>query len=270
MDLPAPLIREVLAYLAVTPSQPNLRFLNQLLRAYVRRVPWESASRIARRAHRQTPEACPRWPDEFWASAITSGAGGTCFESNYAFFALLRALGYHGYLTINDMAESSGCHTAIVVDVAGGARLVDVGFPIPVALRLDSGKATRTQTIFHTYVVRPLPDRCYQIERTVHPKRYMFTLIDRPVADEAYRAATTRDYGADGLFLDRVIFNKVIDDHMWRFNSDLPTHFSAFNRIGYAEEYIETGSVVSAVSNRFGFSEQLLGEAFNTLAQPDP
>ncbi len=40
----------VLRHLHISPAAPDLRFLDQLLGAYVRTVPWESAFRIVKRA----------------------------------------------------------------------------------------------------------------------------------------------------------------------------------------------------------------------------
>ena len=109
------LTRAVLSYLGVPAAPPTLDLIDTIVTAYTRTVPWESAFRIAKRARTPDTADCPRWPDEFWTDALTRGGGGTCFESNYALFSLLRALGYEGYLTINNMGETVGCHAAIVL-----------------------------------------------------------------------------------------------------------------------------------------------------------
>src|SRR5215213_6894083 len=90
------LSRAVLNFLGIKPGAPNVALLDQLIGSYVRTVPWESAFRIAKRARTANTSDCPRWPDEFWMEAMELGGGGTCFESNYAFFSLLLALGYNG------------------------------------------------------------------------------------------------------------------------------------------------------------------------------
>ncbi|MCA9956361.1 MAG: arylamine N-acetyltransferase, partial [Anaerolineales bacterium] len=120
------LTAQVLAFLKVEASRPTLPALEKLLAAYYCTVPWESIFRIVQRAE----DPSPRWPEQFWREAMTQGAGGTCFESNYAFFALLQTLGYDGYLTINNMGESIGCHTAVVIVLDGQKWLVDVGIPL--------------------------------------------------------------------------------------------------------------------------------------------
>lgn len=209
---------QILEHLGCRVGRPNLTTLSALMYTYVRRVPWESAFRIVRKDEGRAIVAA-RSPDEFWADAVERGGGGTCFESNYAFFALLRSLGFHGYLTLNNMGESVGCHTAIVVELEGQHFLVDVGIPLHRPLLLNPSVMTRCRASFHYYFARPEDALRYTIERSRHPKRYIFTLIDRPVSDAAYIAASNADYGDQGLFLDRVIINKVIGNTAWRFNS---------------------------------------------------
>ena len=108
--------RRILRHFALPiDSPPDLDTMRQLLARYTRTVPWESASRIARRARHQAATDCALLGADFWESHFASGSGGTCYESNYAFFALLRFMGYEGYLTINDMGSAIGCHSAIVI-----------------------------------------------------------------------------------------------------------------------------------------------------------
>lgn len=216
----------VLEYLGLAPAAaPNLALLERLVDAYTRKVPWESASRIARRVRlieiRNPPasDGFPRWPVEYWIEAIEFGSGGTCFESNYAFFTLLLALGYDGYLTINNMGDAIACHSAIVVKVMGRSWLVDAGYPVYAPLPLNPLEVTYRESAFHRYTIRPDGVDSFQVERDRHPDKYCFTLINSPVADETYRSITTADYRPGGLFLDRVVITKVIGDSVWRFNS---------------------------------------------------
>ncbi|RMG78552.1 MAG: arylamine N-acetyltransferase [Chloroflexi bacterium] len=227
----------ILHYLGCTAEQPSVAAVNRLVAAYVRRVPWETAFRIVRRAQFSAPQECPRWPHIFWDDAIHRGGGGTCFESNYAFFALLRALGYEGYLTINNMDDdgspnttpSIGCHSAIVLLLNGDKWLVDVGLPVYCALPIIEGQTTTAYSDFHRYTVSPDGDSRYHILRDGYPKPNCFTLIDKPVSDDVYRQRVIRDYGPDGLFLSHIIINLVIGNVPYRFSSaDVPYHLEYF------------------------------------------
>jgi hypothetical protein len=228
----------ILAYLGVDAGPPALHLLDSLLDAYARRVPWESASRIVKRSIAASSDDCPRWPDEFWQDAVRYHTGGTCFESNYAFFTLLKNLGFDGYLTINDMGATVGCHTAIVILLDGTRYLVDAGMPLYAAIPLDY-RATQRETRLHTYTATPQGQHRYSIDRDRHPRPNCFTLVDVPVSEAAYRAALTADYEAGGLFLDRVIINRVIEGRPWRFASDsLPYQMEAFHADGKTYYYV--------------------------------
>lgn len=255
------LTRDVLAFLQVDDARCCAGLLEKLISNYTRIVPWESATRIAKRARVSDTQRCPRWSDEFWLSAMRFGTGGTCFESNRAFFALLRSLGFQGYLTINNMHESIGCHTAIVIDLDGEKWLVDAGYPIDVPLRLDPNEVTTRTSPVHDYAARPIGQNLFEITRTRHPDPYIFTLIDTPVDDAIYCDATTRDYGEGGLFLDRVVIRKTIDEVVHRFNSGrTPSVIETFPKGVYAEIPI-LDDVAEALSKMFGVETEIVREA---------
>lgn len=256
---------QVLSMLGCAPGRAGVRQVNQLIAAYVRNVPWESASRIAKRAHTGELEQRPRWPVEFWNDAINHGCGGTCFESNYAFLSLLVSLGYWGYLTVNDMGETVGCHSAIILDVEGSRYLVDVGIPIHTVLLLRTDAPTRRPAQFHTYILRPDGAGQFQVERTNHPKRNIYTLFDRPINESDYRAVVTQDYGQDGLFLDRVVITKVIDEQVWRFNSgEKPYQLEAF--AGKEKRSVPLPEdAAGALANHFSMSPHIISAALHAV-----
>lgn len=265
--LDADLTAEVLHTLGVSPAPPDLALLDRLVAAYTRRVPWESAFRIARRAAIAETPACPRWPEIFWRDAIDKGGGGTCFESNYAFLRLLRALGYDGYLTVNNMGESSGCHSAVILWLGGERWLVDVGLPVFAVLPIRPGETTRRASQFFVYTVVPAGEGRYEIEREPHPQRNCYTLIDLPIDHEAYRQRTIDDYGEGGLFLDRVIVNKVLDERLNRFNgAEQPLRFEVFEGEQRLDLPIE-GDAPAAIAARFGMDEATVRAAFAALEQ---
>ncbi|MGD9091327.1 MAG: arylamine N-acetyltransferase [Anaerolineales bacterium] len=231
--------------------------------AYTRNVPWESAFRIAKHARTEEISACPRWPKEFWRDNLARGGGGTCFESNYAFFSLLLTLGYQGYLTINDMKETRSCHTAIILKIDGRRWLVDVGIPLHTPIPIDPAKQSGRVSAFHNYTLTPSGGHLYQVERNRHPSPYVYTLIDEPVEEEIYRMATTADYGENGFFLDRLIVNKVIDERVWRFNSgESPAHLESF-RDGLQSKTPIDGEVATVVAAHFSMDVEIVRTALN-------
>ncbi|MEO0565355.1 MAG: arylamine N-acetyltransferase [Chloroflexota bacterium] len=261
--------RDILDHFSLTPPDtPTLAFVGELLAAYVRRVPWGSVCRIARRAANDTPAKRARFVDAFWTDVLAGAGDGTCFESNYAFFALLLDLGYEGYLTINDMGETIGCHSAIVLQIDGEKWLVDVGLPVFALLHLTLDDTTRADSPWHIYHAIPADDGVtYAIMRSHHPKPVAFTLKDVPVSDADYRARLVRDHEADGLFLDKVILNMVVDDVYWRYNGrGNPRQMESFPSRANKQTHLIDGDIAEALAARFGMDEERLRAALDAEA----
>lgn len=242
---------QILSYLGCDWGKPSIQYLNRLIKAYIRHVPWESISRIIKRNTTQKTELCPRLPDEFWQETLKYGTGGTCFENNLAFFTLLDGLGFYGYLTINDM-ENPACHTASIISLNGQKYLADVAIPIHCALPIYDKQIARCSNEFHQYTVRPIGNQRYSIERSHHPKRKVFTLIDIPVSSEKYHEAVKRDYEDTGYFLDRVIIVKVIENRLWRFSSmDTPFKLEGFDKTSRQEVLLEKSALAKSIAEHF-------------------
>ncbi len=265
--LPTSLCRRILLHFGMRPQPPpTLETLQLLVARYTRIVPWESASRIARRARHESAADCAVLGAAFWQSHFDTGSGGTCYESNYAFWGLLRRLGYAGYLTINDMGENVGCHSAIVVWLDGQKWLVDVGLPLYAALPIPVSGASETDSPFFRYTMQAQTINRYAILREPHPQRDAFQLVDEPVADEMYRRATVRDYQPKtGLFLQEVVINKVVDEQLWRFHSDVrPLCLQQFVA-GERQDQKLGDDPAAELAAKFGMSRDMLVEAMVIL-----
>lgn len=251
----------VLRRLGVAEAVPSVALLEALVAAYVRTVPWESAFRMVKRGRTAVTADCPRWPDEFWTDNLERGGGGTCYESNYAFFALLQALGFEGYLTINNMRDSIGCHTAGIILLEGQKWLTDVGIPLNAPIALNPAAPVERVTEFYTYTVTPIAADEYVINAAPRPDPYIFNLLDRPVTEEAYRAATMNDYGPAGLFLDAVIINKIVEGRPWRLNArERPFALNTFWQGQRTDRAIE-GEMAEFVGRHFGMDPAVIREA---------
>jgi len=263
MALSPELTSQILSYLGCDREKPSIRYLNRLIQAYIRNVPWESVSRIVKRHTTPETELCPRWPNEFWQEALKYGTGGTCFENNLAFFTLLTNLGFDGYLTINDM-EKTACHTASIITLNGQKYLVDVAIPIHCALPVYADQITRRSNKFHHYTIRPDSNSKYSIERSHHPKRKIFTLIDVPIPLEEYCAAVQKDYEETGYFLDRVIISKIIEGRLWRFSSaDTPYKLEGFDKTSKQEVMLATNKLAQSLAEYFGIAEDKVALALS-------
>jgi arylamine N-acetyltransferase len=258
------LCTQILRHWGIDECAPPQALLDQLVTAYTHNVPWESAFRIAKRGSTSQTADCARWPEEFWNDALERGGGGTCFESNYAFFSLLRALGYMGYLTINNMGDACGCHTAIVIYLNGERWLVDVGIPLYAPILLEAEAITGRESPFHTYTITPQDGGIFEICRDRHPHPYIFSLVDQPISDADYRTATVRDYEPEGHFLREVIITKVIDGSVWRFNGRArPPLLESFGAQTSSTPLLD--SIAGHLSQHFGMDQQILTQALSAV-----
>ena len=257
---------QILNFLGICHYRPDLTTLDALIDAYIRHVPWESASRLVRHRHGTVPATnSVAWPQDFWRRAIDSGSGGTCFESNYAMHALLGSMGYQSYLTINDMGATHNCHTAIIVPLDGAQWLVDVGIPLHVPLRINPDSSSLRQGPWLKYSIVPEADHAFQVRREPHPKAYIFTLRNRPVSDADYRAAMIADYGPGAFFLDQVIITRVVGSDVWRFSSaDQPWRLEQFVD-GRRIEHALGDAAAHRLAEHFGMDAAMLAEALELL-----
>ena len=258
---------DILKYLGCPPKDPTLRYLNQLIHAYIRTVPWESVSRIIKRHTTPETRVCPRLPAEFWSDAMRYGFGGTCFESSLAFYSLLTALGYEGYLTVNDMGETHGCHAAIVIIVDGQKYLVDNTIPVHAAVRINPQKTVKRRTALFDYTLRSISKNKYEVDRSHRPSKNLFTLIDVPVSLPDYLAIVEDDYTeTNGRFLKSVVMVKVVDEKAQRFFSDqMPYKLESFDRAGRMEKFIEPKGLPHFLAELFQMPEEDISTALSLI-----
>ena len=261
---------DILNYLGCPPKAPTLRYLNQLIRAYIRKVPWESVSRIIKRHVTPKTKDCPRLPEEFWSDTMQYGFGGTCFESSLAFYSLLTTSGYEGYLTVNNMGETRGCHAAIIIIVDGQKYLVDNTIPVHAAIRIDPQKTVRRWTALFDYKLRPISENIYEVECSHRPSKYLFTLIDVPVNLPDYLAIVEDDYTeTNGRFLKSVVMVKVVDERAQRFFSDqLPYKLESFDRAGRIEKIIEPEILPRFLAELFQMPDDRISAALSWAEYP--
>lgn len=264
-------VGKILNHLDCSSHAPTLRYLNRLIHAYIRKVPWESVSRIIKR--RTTPETkdCPRLPEEFWNDVLRYGFGGTCYESSLAFYSLLTSLGYKGYLTVNDMGESRGCHAAITILLDGQKYLVDITIPVHAAVRINPRRVTQRRTLLYDYALHPVRENVYEVARSHHPNRVAFTLIDVPVSLPNYHVILQNDYLETGYFNKSIVMNKVIKNRTTRFFSDnKPYKLERFDRHGKSETPLRIKSLPRVLAKTFNMPEGGIAVALSHVQEVNP
>lgn len=266
LPLDRAVVDEALAFLGCRRQRPSLGYLDALIGAFAHTVPWESVFRLIKRNATPLTADCPRWPQEVWRDAMDFGGGGTCFEIHYAFFALLAALGFDGYLTLNDMGEARACHAAVVIRLDGQKYLVDVSVPFPRALAFFPETTMRHGSPWLDFTIRPEGADRYAVERAPHARPAIFTLNDVPVAEATFAAAVEADYLPTGYFLNRVVINKLVNGVGWLFNSAIrPWMLEAFDQTGKHERPLHPETLAQTLAAFYTISAARVSAALQIV-----
>ena len=258
--------KNILQHLRIEEYRPGLAYLQELITAYCTIVPWESISKIVKKAMCKNPEDCLRLENEFWTQSFKYGTGGTCYESNWAFYKLLKSLGFECYLTINKIADKSSVHSAIVVTINKSKYIVDIGYPLyaPIPLVKYSIGYANCQVIEYRSSYIGLNE--YLIENFPHPKPYLYHLTDIPVSESDYLNISIADYCEKGLFLDRIIIRKVIANTPTRFDSeDLPYNIHLLQNGTKTRKYLSDNTLIQALSDYFKLNIDIIRKGFEVL-----
>lgn len=259
---------DILHHLNLKRSPPTLHYLQELITAYCSNVPWESVSKIVKKSSCDNTINCLRLENEFWTSAFQYGTGGTCYESNWAFFCLLQHLGFAGYLTINKVMDKSSVHSAIVITISDKKYIVDIGYPIYAAIPIIEETVTVSDTFPIKYRCTPASSKEYIIENFPHPKPYLYHLTDIPVNPRDYLEIANKDYGEGGLFSDRIVIRKVINKVPTRFDSeDAPYNIHTLQNGEKVKTLMKEEDLVSRLSDHFNLNRNLISQAFKILSK---
>ena len=258
----------ILQHLRIKQHRPSLEYLQELITAYCTIVPWESVSKIVKKAMCENPEDCLRLENEFWTQSFKYGTGGTCYESNWAFYKLLKSLGFDSYLTINKIVDKSSVHSAIVVTIKKSKYIVDIGYPLYAPIPIVENGINYAKYQFMEYRSSYIGLNEYLIENFPHPKPYLYHLTDIPVRESDYLNISIADYCETGLFLDRIIIRKIIDNTPTRFDSeDLPYNIHQLQNGTKTKNNLREENLINSLSNFFNLNSDIIRQAFDVLNQ---
>jgi arylamine N-acetyltransferase len=258
----------ILQHLHIERAAPTAPYLSAILAAWSERIPWESASRIARHKTPAAPYQYARTPDRFYDDALNRGLGGTCFESNTALKALLDDLGYQSTYALCDMAHSSTAdpHCALITTIDGVRYIADAGWPLPTAIPLSESESTTGSVPVYDYFIEPSGAGRWRVWRKSGDfEQDCFTLKAASVPPDTFRARLIRDHFEDGLFLNNVIIHRVIDNRVLRFDQTK----GLIERVPGAERDIpwtdeQAADVPAAVAHLFVMDESIVRQALDS------
>jgi len=115
--------------LSKTPEKLTSEYLDKIIRAQLRSVPFDDADVWA------TGEAPSLETDRLFDKIITKRRGGYCFELNGLFNTFLRSLGFKCYEVIISLQKpdleyeiNPPAHCGVIVEIDGVKRFADVGY----------------------------------------------------------------------------------------------------------------------------------------------
>ena len=164
------------------------------------------------------------------------------------------------------MGSAIGCHSAIIILLNGQRVLVDVGLPLYAVLPLREELESTAESPFMRYTAKPMAEGRFEIWRSIPRDERVFQLNDKPVGAADYRAITLHDYRHDGgQFLNEVVIRRVLDDQLWRFNSnERPLRLQQFVK-GERRDHILGGDPAGEVADKFGMARDMVAAALVAL-----
>lgn len=257
-------VSAILSHLELERETPSIAYLDRIMQRWTSHIPWETVSRVERHQHNGSPKAYAWFPETFFGQALLNHTGGTCFESNYALWALLKELDFKATLHFCDMPnEVPNPHCAVVVALDGKMLMVDAGFSIPHVIPLYDDEVSTVEMPVYTFVVTPFESNKWEVRRqNAVMDRIGFWLKGTPVDENSFRLRVIRDHEPDGLFLDQLIIQKFIKGEVWRFSQEK----GLVRRTATDEVVVNPMPTPQELAEVFGMSEAIIADAFATQA----
>jgi N-hydroxyarylamine O-acetyltransferase len=199
------------------PKAPTLDVLQELHLAHLREVPFENLD-----VHLGVPIVLEE--ERLLEKIVTKRRGGFCYELNYCFHWLLRALGFQVTLLSAEVARPEGGfgipydHMALLVEIGGPEGdpwLADVGFGDSFLrpLRLSSGGEQRQGE--YRFRLRG-PDPVWLLERASsnggdYAPQYRFSTTPRSL-EEFRDACRYHQTSPESMFTQKVVATRALDD----------------------------------------------------------
>jgi arylamine N-acetyltransferase len=266
-SLTADLLVRYLRVLGIPRRKPGLEALTDLVAAHVKRVPFESVSKLYYRKHlglRAVPGV-----ELFLEGIERHNFGGTCYTTNYYLNLLLRHLGYEVRLCGADMANPD-VHMVSMVTVDEREYLVDVGYaapflaPLPRDLKQDHVIALGRDR----YVLRPQDEEGrsrLELYRDGHLKHgYVAKPKGRPI--EHFNSVIAGSFTDHATFMNALLLVRFLSSSCSKVihNLELIESDATGSRINRIDNRVE---LVRVVERHFGIPGKIVAEALADLGE---
>ena len=151
---------QFLDLLGIRRRQPGLDALNELVTAFMTRIPFENISKLYYKKRFQLLQLPPL--SQYLQGIAEYNFGGTCYSNNYFLNLLLKHLGYDARLCGADM-NVPDCHLVNMVTLNGREYLIDPGYAAPFLRPLprDLPHDLEIRLGRDRYVLRPKDEQGY-------------------------------------------------------------------------------------------------------------
>lgn len=131
------------------PPPPDLGGLFALYGAWCSRMPFDNVRKMTALRGGDAPRLPGAQADDFFESWLADGAGGTCWSSSNALYALARACGFDVTRVAGSMRDLGDVnHGSVVAAVAGERWLIDSSMLCNEPVPLDRGLYVGTDPVF--------------------------------------------------------------------------------------------------------------------------
>lgn len=219
MSTPRPVDR-LLAHLQLARELPSLDYLNRIVAAHQRRVPFETLTKlIDYEPGSRRGDFMPSMTD-YVDRIVTRGAGGLCWTLARGFKALLDDLGFDASL----MVMHPG-HCCVRVELPDGPFYADVGYAAPLFQAYPLFTSFSIDTHREAFEYR-VSDEGILVTRRPGPTKTLDT-TPRRIEELAPLIAAANDWSAPQSFLHRLSYGRYVGD-VYRYSA--PTRCSTSRR----------------------------------------
>lgn len=240
-----PFVERYLALLGLPRAAPSVPALDAIVRAH-RAITFECVSSLVRRHRAGTGPVPPLDHEAILATWTARAGGGVCYEFGFMLERLLADLGYVVYPVLADISFP-GSHSALMVELDGVQRLVDVGNGQPIfeSIRVDEPFAIDRAGLHYRFRLDPASGRLVQ-DRFVDGEFRAFVTYEMTAATpdemeasiQRHHALPPRTFVMENFRLVRLAEDEVVqlrDREFLRYTASGRTRETITERARYAE-----------------------------------
>jgi len=262
--LPEELRAHYLAILGVSPREPSLDALRELLAAHLTRIPFENISKLY---YRKRLGLVNLPPIRLYLDGIDKyHFGGTCYSNNYHFHLLLRSLGYEAKLCAADM-KTPHVHALNIITIAGREYLADTGYAAPLLEPISRDLAADYETTLgrDRYVLKPQDAKgCSRLELYRDGVlRHGYLANPAPRTIEDFSKVIAASFSADATFLNSVLLVRFYPGRSVLIHNLTLVESESDKSTVHALP--DRDQLIAAIEQRFGMPREIVSEAVGQL-----